>query len=649
MSANLAINKHPRVFGVPALPRDDFNGLAAQRGLPLRIENRLIDPAGLTPADVVVTDPIRGFDYISNGKFTPRFIKQYKALVEMKRRDSVGRALGEGRGVKISHSVGSYPAAERKMIKCIKEVARLIDLLYMKQEGSFQYIDEIERLRFTDPDAYKLFWRENGPWATGTKGEQDPFANALESLPVKKEGVFPEDVELTPEVLEKIQKDTEGLGNQWTVVVKDAAGELKAVPYHVYWKNEMCEIATELEKAAQAVAGIQEHATLVTYLRAQARAFRDGSWFDADRAWVAMSQQNSKYAIRVAPDETYWGTGNMKAGFQLWFSEIDRETARKAQDILVPRLQQMENEIAKLVPLYKARTVAGFPIDFIHMLLRAGDHKSAYGATIGEKLPNFYRSDKDNSYSRMVVMTNYYTDPASRGEALAKRQLLLSARVLAGYSAGDELTHIDTLMHEMTHSLGVSAESYVAKNPDGTDRVDEAGKSLTSAVAMGGTNAQVIEELKAQTGALYWIGWQQQQGLISKQEANDLYTNAILWAFGHISKGLGTLEKPRTYSQLAAIQIRKLMDAGAITYNADEGEGETKGRFDFHFDKFHAAVTTLFQDVNRIQVLGDREAATKLRADVIDGGEGYTLVRAKEVKERFSGFPTASFELEVSR
>lgn len=646
MSVNLAINAHPRLFNVPALSKTQFNELAGLKNLPFRIEGRVVDPSKLTPDDVTITDPRFQKLFVREGRFTPRFERAYRSLVELQRRASVNRALSEGRTTKITADLSAYSPKEKKLVRHIQKVARLIDDLYMKQEGSYRYRADVKRRAILDPNSDKLFRREMGPWATGTEGEKDPFANSLPGFPVKKVSVFPEDLELTPEVLKQIEQDKD-LSSPWTVVVRGEGDTLKAIPYHEYWQADMFEVAAELEKAARAVDGLPEHATLVIYLKAAAKAFRDGSWYDADRAWVAMSQTNSRFAIRVAPDETYWAPGNMKAGFQLWFAEIDRKTAKKAKDNLVPRLQQMESAIGGLLPQYRARSVEGFPIDFIRILVRAGDHKSPYGATIGEKLPNFYMSPDDNTYSRMVVMTNYYHDPASEKDAVERRQLLLSARVLAGYNHNPEDTHVNTLMHEMTHSLGVSAESYIAKNEDGSDRVNKDGKGVTSFELLGGANSQVMEELKAQTGSLYWVGWQLEQRLITPEEASNLYTDAVLWAFGHIRRGLGTLGEPKTYSQLAAIQIRKLMDAGAITYNAEEGEGEHKGRFDLHFDKFHAASTDLFREVHRIQVMGDGEAATKLRQDILEGGAGHETIQASEIKKRLSGFPTASFELDV--
>lgn len=620
-------------FNSPALSREQFNRIAGSHNIPFLITSRLEDPAKLTPAHLEFASAEARDRFVSGGEFTPAFRQEYTRMVEVQRRSSVALALAEARTVTQITDVSQKPAHEQEMLRHLRTVSKLIDDLYMKQEGTYEYIDDIEAIKDSDPNSYKLFWRELGPKATTTNGDGDVFANALPDFPEKVADVFPKDIQNNTEELNRIGEDKKGLGNPFTVVVRNDAGELVAVPYHIYWKTEMDEIAAELDLAADAIKSDPQHASLNAYLTAAAQAFRDGDWHEADRKWVGMNMNNSQYAVRVAPDETYWGPGNMKAGFEFYLAEIDRETAKDLRTKLSPRLQDMENEIHNLVPHYQARQlVMDFP-DFVTMILRGGDHKSPYGATIGQKLPNF-----SDEFSRMLIMTNYYADPESTANGLARNALLLSAEILAGYNPEPDDAHIPTLLHEGTHYFGPQASTLTALNRDGTAQVDGEGQPITVDVALGGTNSQVMEELKAQTGALYFIGWAKEQGIISEEKANNLYTKSILWAFGHISRGMGTLDKPRTYSQLSGIQIKWLMDAGVVTYGADE-------RFSIDHSKMHAAVTSMMKEVVEVQVYGDGERATAWRESILEGTEGFEQIRGKEVRQRSDGYPTASFEL----
>ena len=44
----------------------------------------------------------------------------------------------------------------------------------------------------------------------------------------------------------------------------------------------------------------------------------------ADEAWAKMTVDNSKWYVRVAPDETYWEPCAQKAGFHLTFARINQ-------------------------------------------------------------------------------------------------------------------------------------------------------------------------------------------------------------------------------------------------------------------------------------------------------------------------------------
>lgn len=623
---------HPRLFNVPALPQDNFNQLAKTQNLPFQIATQLENPAGLKPSDLKFTDSSQKDVYVKDGAFTPEFEKAYKALVEKQRRASVETSLAEGREVIMEADLTGLPREERLMISHLKVVARKIEELHMKQQGTYQYVDDVEELKATHPASFKLFWRNQSPWALAPKTANDPFASALPTFPQKHPGIYPADAQINQEFLDRINEDPE-LGHQWTVVVRDESGELKGVRYYQYYAQEMQEIAEHLDQAAHAIKGTAGNESLYEYLTAAAQAFRNGDWDAADAKWVAMNMQNSKYALRVAPDETYWDPGNMKAGFEFWFARIDQDAAEFSKQI-APYFPEMEKEIKNLVPLYDDRQIEMESPDFIEMLYRAGDHRSDLGATIGQKLPNF-----NDAFSRMVVMTNYYTDPQSQADGIEKAKLLLAPENVQDYQPEKVYSTANTYLHEATHSLGPQADVMHAKNPDGSLKTGKDGQPVTMSVALGGANSQVMEELKAQTGDLHWINFLTEKGVLTTEQRNKMYRDAVLWAFGHISRGMLQGDgSPRTYSQLAAIQIRELMNAGAITYEND--------RFKLHFNKFPAAIEKMFVKVVTIQVTGDRDAANAWRQDVIDG-EGYDLIHAKEVRERLSRFPTASFDLQM--
>lgn len=631
----MSVTNYPSLFGVPALSVTQFNSHAGTQRLPFTLSPLATDPAAITPDHLQFTDPAQRDTYVQGGRFTPAFETAYRGLAEAQRGQSVAASLEEGRAVIVETDLSGLPIEEKRMVRHLQVAASLVEKLFMKQQGSWQYVDDVAARRDADPASYALFWRNQSPWADAPRTASDPFANALPTFPKQNEyGVYPAGVTAEDKAFFETLRGDKALSDPWTAVIRKPDGSLAAVPFHEWFSEDMRAVAAELDFAADAIADTPDERALHDYLRAAAEAFRNGDWNTADEKWVAMTMQNSKYAIRVAPDETYWEPGNMKSAFQFWFARIDEKAATLTK-VIKPHIQSMEDEFAKLLPLYESRTLdkMGVP-DFIEMVLRSGDHRPSIGATVGEKLPNF-----NDKITRGVVMTNYYTDEESRRVSVQKAHDLLAPAIANAYVPDKSDSTTSTLLHEMTHSFGVQASNFVTLNADGTERKNAKGEPLTTKEALGGANSQVMEELKAQTGSLYWIGWLAQKGIFTREQTEKLYTNAVMWAFGHISRGM--LEgdgSPRTYSQLAGIQLRALMDAGAVTYE--------NGKFDLHYDKFHATATKLLTEVHRIQVMGDEATASALREDVVNG-PGYELIHAKDVYDLLQRYPTASFDLRI--
>jgi hypothetical protein len=78
--------------------------------------------------------------------------------------------------------------------------------------------------------------------------------------------------------------------------------------------------------------------------------------------------------------------------------------------------------------------------------------------------------------------------------------------------------------------------------------------------------------------------------------------------------------QPKSYSQLAAIQLGWFMKDGAVTWKADENaaNGKDKGCFSIAEDKLPASVKSLMTAVAQIKGKGDKAGADKLVKDFVD-------------------------------
>ena len=114
-------------------------------------------------------------------------------------------------------------------------------------------------------------------------------------------------------MLEKQPNGKDLMGHFSVVQADKKPGTFKAVPYSVAYKAEMEGIAKELEGAAKTFDDTE--GAFKAYLTAAAKAFRTNDWEPANETWAAMDANNSKWYLRVAPDEVYFEPCAWTAGF----------------------------------------------------------------------------------------------------------------------------------------------------------------------------------------------------------------------------------------------------------------------------------------------------------------------------------------------
>jgi len=290
--------------------------------------------------------------------------------------------------------------------------------------------------------------------------------------------------------------------------------------------------------------------------------------------------------------------------------------------------EEMEKALAaRIGPPYKARSVTFHLPDFIDIVWNAGDDRNPMGATIGQSLPN-WGPVAAQGRGRTVAMSNLYQDADSRAIRRKQAESLLSRESMKGYVDLATPGLLSTILHEATHNLGPSHEYRFG------------GK--TDAQAFGGQMSTMLEELKAQSGALYFIEFARTHGIIHADQAIEAYAHCIVWSFGHVSRGMyDGSHKRKPYSQLAAIQLGFLMDEGALTFDPNElaANGTDKGAFTIHYERFPAAAEKLMGVVGLIKAKNDKAAAEVMTTKYVDGDR----VPQSLITERELRYPRQSF------
>jgi len=626
----------PKPAGVKLdkVTRGDFNRLAAELALPVFWVADTNKDAAIDPDELAVYWGIvpgaKLAEYVTKDGFTAKaqdaidtIQKRSKETAppagldpkEVARRESVKKELAQGRITLVATDLSKASAEEKRFVGFITQAAELIEKLYAKQEGTLEL-----RAKLADGDtaSKSLFFRNQTPKCEAPQTQSDPACSALPDAPKGKlSGLYPaallDQPKFCDDLAKKDPKDdkenkdkNKAFMDPFTVVTadRDKKDALKAVPYHEAFKSDVEAISGQLKGAAEAL-GDKEPA-LKTYLLATAQSFVDDRWWPADEAWAKMDAKNSKYYLRVAADEVYREPCSTKALYHVSFGLINQGSL-KWQSKLDPLKTDMEKALAELAGApYKAREVSFKLPDFVDIALNAGDSRPPSGATIGQSLPNFGPVANEGR-GRTVAMTNFYSDPDSIEALKGSTESLMCKETMAKYTTDKEPQLMSTILHEAAHNLGPAHQYKVGGKIDRD--------------AFGGPLASTLEELKAQTAALFFTDWLVEKKEITAEEAEKAHVRDVVWGFGHISRGMYDDDKhPRNYSQLAAIQLGWLMKNGAVAWKPEEmaANGKDKGCFAIALDKFPAVVKTLMTEVAQIKGKGDKGRAEKLIKEFVD-------------------------------
>ena len=457
--------------------------------------------------------------------------------------------------------------------------------------------------------------------------ESNPACSAIPGAPKPTYDGYPRAMQSNPAFCAVVTKGDAALASPFTVV-REREGRLVALPITEAHREQTTTIAAELRSAAADLGEAQE-AALRRYLLAAAGGFESNAWLEADEAWAQMNARNSRWYVRVAPDEVYQDPCQLKGGFHLTFARINTESLAW-QEKLGPLQQEMEGAVAALAGLpYEARRVSFHLPDFIDIVLNAGDDRSPSGATIGQSLPN-WGPVANEGRGRTVAMSNLSTDPDSRAARRRGAESLFDARDPRALLGGPR-------------RRGCSTPSCTRQRTTSAHRTSTASSGKTDREIFGGPLASTLEELKAQTGALWLIGIPARARCDRRGLARQACVDAMVWASGHIASGMYTADdktRPKPYSQLAAIHLGFLIDEGVVTFDpkARAANGEDVGTFTVHVDRFARAAEKLMRLVGGIKARGDKAAAEALVQKYVEG----ETERHGRIAERLQRLPKGS-------
>ncbi len=463
--------------------------------------------------------------------------------------------------VTLNADLSGLSERERQMIPLLIEAGQAMEEIFWMQaygdkDALMASIDDPGLRRFAEIN-YGPWDRldDNAPFIPGV-GEKAPGAN-----------LYPADI--TEEELDAAAEANPELKSLYTMVRRDDAGNLQAIPYHEYFEEQMQRAAAKLRQAAT----LADEGGLRRYLELRADALLSGDYQPSDLAWMDM--KDNTIDVVIGPIETYedqlLGAKAAAETFVLIKDQAwSQRLARYAE--LLPALQ----EGLPVPEDYKQETPGtNSDLGAYDAIYYAGDC-NAGSKTIAINLPNDEEVQLQKGTRRLQLKN------AMR--AKFDKILLPIASVLI---AEDQRQHItfdaffgNTMFHEVAHGLGI-------KNTiTGQGTVREALKNHASA----------LEEGKADVLGLYMVTSLSEQGEWDGDMMNH-YVTFFTSIFRSVRFGLSS-----AHGRANLIRFNYFKEKGVFTRD------EATGTYRIDVEMMKQAANDLSEQILRLQGDGDYDA-----------------------------------------
>ena len=254
--------------------------------------------------------------------------------------------------------------ADRKALVKLVQASRILDDVFLSQMWDGNHGLRASLRRDGSPlgrARLHYFTINKSPWSA-----LDGFTAFIPGAPARKlpgANFYPKD--MTREEFEAwvktlspaARREAEGF---FTVVRRDAAKRLAAVPYSREHKAELGRAAALLREAA----ALTDNASLRRYLRLRADAFLSNDYYASDVAWLEL---DAPLDVTIGPYETYNDElFGYKAAFESYVTVRDaRESSRLTA--FSARLQEIENNLPLDARFRNPKLAAFAPIRVVNL------------------------------------------------------------------------------------------------------------------------------------------------------------------------------------------------------------------------------------------------------------------------------------------
>src|SRR5690606_38389533 len=385
-----------------------------------------------------------------------------------------------------------------------------------------------------------------------------------------------------------------GKTSLYTLLRRNDAGALVAVPYHEAYAAELEHAAGLLREAAD----LAEHEGFANYLRLRADALVTDEYRPSDLAW--MDVKTNPVELVIGAIETYEDRlFGYKAAYESYVLLKDMEWSEQLGRfaVLLPDLQR-----GLPVPdEYKQETPgADSDLNAYDVIYYAG-HSNAGSKTIAINLPNDEQVQLEKGTRRLQLKNAM--------QAKFDEILVPIAGLLVHESQRRHVTFdaffANTMFHEVAHGLGIK------NTVNGKGTVREALREVAGS----------LEEGKADILGLYMVRSLHERGELGEVDLRDNYVTFVASVFRSVRFGASS-----AHGQANMVRFNFFLDRGAIVRDAESGT------YRVDFAKMDDAVTELARRLLTLQATGDYAGAVALTAEqgVIRGELAADLERLAE-------------------
>ncbi len=410
-----------------------------------------------------------------------------------------------------------------------------------------------------------------GPW--DRRLHREPFLGDW----AHPEGANYYPLDLTAAEKMRIEASEGRLGELFSMVRRDDAGQLLAVPYSEYFAEPLAEAAALLRAAA----ALTENESLGRFLTARAGAFLTDDYYESDMLWMDL---DSPVEVTIGPYETYEdGLFGFKAAFEAFVTVADpAESARL--DKFKKELPWLESSLPIPDAYKNPNRGTESPIRVVDEVYSAGDTRAGI-QTIAFNLPNDERV-REVKGSKKVMLRNVMNAKFLQILVPIARELVTAEQV-TDLSAESFFLH--TLFHEICHGLGPG-------------RIQIEGRQTEVRLELKDTYS-TIEEAKADAMGEWAIFKLQGKDYFSESIFAEQAATYLAGLFRSVRFGIA-----EAHGQANAIQFNYLWGKGVVTFD-QESE-----RFAIDVVAFPEAIEALVREICILQAEGNYEAAQAMIA-----------------------------------